>query len=550
MASEAIVPSGVQPGQTFSVQTGNGLVHVKVPPGCRPGQMVRVPEPVPGQPPVLLGSPIPCAVASADRGPARAYRVDPLHAQADSLPLLQGVPVERAERKMGEVRKGGELARDHPFFPETRRCTDAAWIVPFVLVVGLVCAAAAVFSRDVARKYEHLTDQDSVLGGMVAAGVGGGVASLFAAGLYVALASVAPGCVVWTSLIFSPALMMVAGLALIVGGQAVLGAICAGVGALCLSCVLCCYRSIIPFTITVVKMVATVLKEKPSMVAVSMFGALAGLVWSVVCSLAFVGAYLKYQDQVQNSRSEQYAFYFLAVMIFFWGAMVTVNVCHVTYCGVFGRWYFAVDERFPIWKSLRVAMGTSFGSICLGSFLVAAIRAVEAVVSQARRNAQEDGSPLTCVLLLVLECVVSCIGDILEFFSEWAYVQCAVRGVPFLAAARITYSMMTCSNLFYVVSALLINSVVNLGALLCGIVGCAVGAGIGLGMGLHVYAISGAVAGLWAGLLCGGSAAGILSSGAKTVLVLWAETPEPLRLSRPDFHHELEDRICAGLAVS
>jgi hypothetical protein len=179
--------------------------------------------------------------------------------------------------------------------------------------------------------------------------------------------------------------------------------------------------------------------------------------------------------------------------------------------------------------------------------LIAAIRALEVVLRQARHQAQEEGNPLSCILLLVLECVAQCIGDILEYFSEWAYVQCAVRGVSFFDAARITYSMCSCANLLYVIQDLLINSVVNLGALLCAAVGCGVGSATGFVVGQGPAAIAGAVIGFFAGLMTGGSAAGVLTSGTKTLLAMWAENPEPFRRAYPEIHAEFELRILAKM---
>jgi hypothetical protein len=230
-------------------------------------------------------------------------------------------------------------------------------------------------------------------------------------------------------------------------------------------------------------------------------------------------------------------------LIFYWGAQVFYNICHVTYCGVFGRWYFNLDQATSVRTSLWVALTTSLGSICFGSFLVAAIRALEAVIRSARAQAQEDGNVACCICLLVVECIVSCIGDILEYFNEWAYVQCAVRGASFAEAAKITYSLFTCANLFYVVQDLLVDSVVNLGALFCALVGGAAGAGAGAAIGDTADVVGGAVMGLFAGLIAGGSAAGIISSGTKTILAMWAESPEPLRQSHPEIHHEFEQRI-------
>merc|ERR1712232_1262911 len=266
-----------------------------------------------------------------------------------------------------------------------------------------------------------------------------------------------------------------------------------------------------------------------------------------MCGIVFFGAYQEYGKDLQNDSSYvQYAVIFVGALVYVWGAQVAYALCHVTYCGVFGRWYF--DKTGGVTQSLRVALTTSFGSICFGSFLIAAIRAMEAVVRQARYQAQEEGSTLSCILLLVLECVVQCIGDILEYFSEWAYVQCAVRGVKFTDAARITYSMMTCANIKYILKDLLLDSVVLLGTILCGLVGAAVGAGVAFATGDDAMSITaGAVIGLWAGCLAGGSAAGIISSGTKTILALWAEDPEPLRLTHPETHYEFEARIVNGM---
>lgn len=198
-------------------------------------------------------------------------------------------------------------------------------------------------------------------------------------------------------------------------------------------------------------------------------------------------------------------------------------------------------------KSVGVALTTSFGSIVLGSFLVAFVRALEATVRSARQDAQQDGNMVCCVMLLLVECFIGCIGDILEYFSEWAYVQCAVRGASFFEAARITLSFFTCANLQYIISDLLLNSVVNLGTLLCGCTGAAAAAGAGYLAGDGTSAAVGALLGLIIGVVAGGAAVGIISSGVKTILACWAEDPEPLRQSHPEVHAEFESRIMAKL---
>merc|ERR1712048_607795 len=166
---------------------------------------------------------------------------------------------------------------------------------------------------------------------------------------------------------------------------------------------------------------------------------------------------------------------------------------------------YGKNQDTPLRSSLNVALTTSFGSIVFGSFLIAGIRALELVVRTARRDAQEEGNIVTVILLCVVELIISCIGDILEYFSEWAYVQCAVRGASFFQAARITYSMFTCANLQYILSDLLLDSVVNLGSFACAALAAGAGALLAFSLGGNSTAIIWcAVIGLWSGVVAGG----------------------------------------------
>jgi len=300
--------------------------------------------------------------------------------------------------------------------------------------------------------------------------------------------------------------------------------------------------------IKLVKCVASVTNQNPMIVGVALLGSMSAIAWTILCAITFAGVYIQQEGQINSqSRGAQYVLMFVAAIIFYWGAQVAYNISHVTYCGVFGRWYFKKNQAMPLRESLRVALTTSFGSISFGSFLIAAVRALELVVNQAKRDAAEEGNFVTMILLCVVEMIISCLGDILEYFSEWAYVQCAVRGASFLEAAKITYSLCTCSSLQYVMQDLLVNSVVNLGALVCGGAGAGAGAAVGAAMGGRAKIIAGALMGLWAGILSGAAAIGVISSGTKTILALWAEDSEPLRQTHPEIHEEFETRIVSKM---
>jgi len=93
---------------------------------------------------------------------------------------------------------------------------------------------------------------------------------------------------------------------------------------------------------------------------------------------------------------------------------------------------------------------------------VAFIRTMSFVVRMAEQDAAEDGNIVLCLILCCVRCVLECIGDIIEYFNEWAYVQCAIRGTSFCESAKIVFSLCSVRNIYLIWATLLIDSVVNL----------------------------------------------------------------------------------------
>jgi uncharacterized membrane-anchored protein YitT (DUF2179 family) len=301
--------------------------------------------------------------------------------------------------------------------------------------------------------------------------------------------------------------------------------------------------------IKLVEVVATIIQDNPMMIAVSLLGSALGIAWAVIMGFSFIGLYHEFYKPTQSEEPGQaetgigYFLYFCVCLVFIWGGLTASNLCHVTYCGVFGRWYFNKDENVRLRKSFMVAIGPSFGSICLGSFIIAVVRALEYTVRAMRRDAQEDGNIVCCIILLIVECIIGCIGDFMEYFSEWAYVQVAIRGCSFCEAVKITYAMCSCANISYIMQDLLLDSVVSMGSLICAGVGACVGALVGWGLGGAERLLAGVIVGLFSGIVCGATAIGVISSGVKTILSLWAESPDELVRARPELHKEFHERM-------
>lgn len=397
--------------------------------------------------------------------------------------------------------------------------------------------------------------------------VAGAIASMVVAFGFVKFASVKPGAATYCGVYFVPGCMILLGLVVIGGLVSFMGsaAIVMGLMLVCCGSCLCtctwfCYRDLIPLTIEVIEAVTKVILRYWSMLFISAGSAGMSILWSFLCAGVFVGYWARNNRlsattpsgsvEVSNAAAQQigYVQYFFEALIYFWGGFVAFNTCHVTFCGVFGRWYYGKEDSRSVSKSAKVAYGSSFGSICLGSLIIAIIRAMEALARKLRDDAAESGNYVACVIACIISAIISCIGDILEWISLYAYVQVAVRGLNFISATKATYSMATISNLTYVVSAILVEWVVGMGAVLCGLSG-AVFAGVVGYLACDVpefcvvLAVIGAIFGMLAGCIAGGSAIGVMNSGSVTILMSWAENPDVLQRTHPELHQKFTSVI-------
>ena len=87
------------------------------------------------------------------------------------------------------------------------------------------------------------------------------------------------------------------------------------------------------------------------------------------------------------------------------------NTVHVAIAGVISTWWFAPQDAnsfcsLAIKDSFVRATTTSFGSICFGRLLVAIV--------------VTDGCE--AFLLCIVDCLLGCLEDMLEYFNKFAYI--------------------------------------------------------------------------------------------------------------------------------
>eukprot|EP00613_Pedinella_sp_CCMP2098_P064876 CAMPEP_0171985062 /NCGR_PEP_ID=MMETSP0993-20121228/274150_1 /TAXON_ID=483369 /ORGANISM="non described non described, Strain CCMP2098" /LENGTH=812 /DNA_ID=CAMNT_0012637907 /DNA_START=15 /DNA_END=2454 /DNA_ORIENTATION=+ len=190
--------------------------------------------------------------------------------------------------------------------------------------------------------------------------------------------------------------------------------------------------------------------------------------------------------------------------------------------------------------ALARALGPSFGSICLGSLLVALLSTAETVVKYCRDSCGADaaqGDPeagLCYVCLCCLGLVLNVLRDLLEYFNRWAFTYVAVYGDSFVSAGKSTHALFKRRAWSSIVSDTLCSLSLSLASLALAVL---------LGLGAFVCAslllspeARGAVAlaaFLSAYVVCS-CVVSVLDAGVLTVIVCFAEDPFAGLASHPE----------------
>ena len=129
--------------------------------------------------------------------------------------------------------------------------------------------------------------------------------------------------------------------------------------------------------------------------------------------------------------------FFLLLVSLYWTGTVLLNIVRVTTSGAVGTWCFVPEEASGCCSSAVISsfvrsMTYSFGSICFGSLLEALITALRVLAENARDQSREDNDGCASILYCVLECILSLLEDIIEYFNQWAYVLIGIYGYSYL----------------------------------------------------------------------------------------------------------------------
>ena len=226
------------------------------------------------------------------------------------------------------------------------------------------------------------------------------------------------------------------------------------------------------------------------------------------------------------------------LLFFFWGVNVLQGVIHATTCGVVAMWYFTggAMPRNPTLGALRRACSFSFGSICLGSLIVAVINTLCAICRAIMGSDRENNR----LLKAIARCLLNTLEGLAEYFNRYAFVHIAIYGTPYIESAKKTWKLVKTSAISAIVNddftgmAMFMLSffVMQLSGVVCALLYRFPGVE-------HGWAISYG-AGLVVGLIVSQAVFGTVVSGVMALFVCIVEQPSVIERTNPAFYQALK----------
>jgi len=219
---------------------------------------------------------------------------------------------------------------------------------------------------------------------------------------------------------------------------------------------------------------------------------------------------------------------FAMVFSFYWTTQVIRNLLHMTVAGVVGNWFYYTDANMapsPTWNSFKRASTWSLGSVAFGSLLVAVIETLKFIADQMIKNA---------CLKCIVDCLCSCILDLLQYFNFYAYIFCALYGDTFCEAGGKVWGIVK-DNEFWsrIVNDDLIGYVCFFGAIIGGLETGLLAGGIAYGAFSSSYWLTWGFIGFLVGFAVAFCAMTVIQSAVSTLYLCYTSFPGQLQRSRP-----------------
>jgi len=251
-------------------------------------------------------------------------------------------------------------------------------------------------------------------------------------------------------------------------------------------CIVCGLRKKIKTSIEVLEETSKALSQQPSTFAVPICTLIAQIgfiaLWAV--TTAYIMSSSETVADVENNNyvkyvvtDTQYVAFIYMLFALFWFTQLFVAMEEFVVGSVIVIWYASGrkdDNNLSksIWRLFRY----HFGAVVTGSFLIAIVQTIRAIVTYIEHKMEEHGATENCLIKFLFCCIQGCLAccqKCLRFINKTAYTESAIYGMSFWSS---------CCRAFHVLTAnlLLVTTLNSITSVLCFIVKILISAAIAL----------------------------------------------------------------------
>ena len=222
-----------------------------------------------------------------------------------------------------------------------------------------------------------------------------------------------------------------------------------GIAALILLCVLCNCKNI-RIGVAVMKATAQFIGSTPQVFLAPPIAIIFILAWLalwvlIAVHIMSIGELKPREDfpflsQVQWSDETRYVFLY-SLFGYLWINAFMIGVCQFIISAACAIWYFTSTSdssgKGSLTKGLWWVFRYHLGSIAFGSFLIALVQLIRIIFEYYKKQIEKANkeNPMIKCLLFTTSYLLDCLERFIKFISKNAYIQIAITGKNFCAAA-------------------------------------------------------------------------------------------------------------------
>lgn len=242
-----------------------------------------------------------------------------------------------------------------------------------------------------------------------------------------------------------------------------------------------------------------------------------------------------------------WAIVFLFLLSYFWTCAVINNIIHVIVASTVGTWWYSPVSASQCWdqglnQACISAMTYNFGSICFGSLISSFVQALKYL------HRMSVSSDKCCCITACIDCILSCVYSVVEYFNKWAYTYVGLHGGDYAESGKQVMTLFAQRGWSAIISDTLADGVMWLMTLAIAMVTGLAGLSLaqtdddifeGIGISAENDSYAGFSMGFLVGFLLGSIMMGVVSSAVNAVIVCFAEAPAELEKNYPEKCQEM-----------